>query len=50
MPSANVVKDSGVNQLAGTLTDTPIKAFVVANDVTTQQGLDRSIKTTASLG
>lgn len=50
MPSANVIKDNGVNQLAGTLTDAPpIRTFVVANDVTSQQGLDRAIKSTATL-
>jgi hypothetical protein len=51
MPSPTIVKDSGVNQLASTLKDQPpVKAFVVANDVTTRQSLDRNIVKTASLG
>jgi hypothetical protein len=51
MPSPNVVATSGVNQLASTLTtQPPIKAFVVAKDVSTQQSLDRNIVKTASLG
>jgi hypothetical protein len=50
MPSSNVVASSGVNQLASTMVDQPpVKAFVVANDVTTQQGLNRNIVSTASL-
>jgi hypothetical protein len=53
-PNFNVVGNSGVNQLAQTLggqsEQSPIQAFVVANDVTTAQGLNRNIVTNASLG
>lgn len=50
-PSFNVVGNSGVNQIAQTLgAQQPVQAFVVANQVTTQQALDRNIVTNASLG
>jgi hypothetical protein len=50
-PQFNVVGNSGVNQIAQTLgRQQPIQAYVVANDVTTQQGLDRNIVRNASLG
>ena len=50
-PSFNVVGNSGVNQIAQTLgSQQPVQAFVVANQVTTQQALDRNIVTNASLG
>ena len=52
-PSFNVVGASSTNQLAQTIGNKeaqPIKAYVVANDVTTQQGLDRNIVQSASLG
>lgn len=52
-PQFNVVGNSGVNQLASTLgqqTQQPVQAFVVANQVTTQQALDRNIIQNASLG
>jgi hypothetical protein len=53
-PSFNVVGNSGVNQLAETMAgkseQAPIKAYVVSNDVTSAQGLDRKIITNASLG
>ena len=51
-PSFNVVGTSGVNQLAQTLgaEQPPLKAYVVASDVTTQQALNRNIVTSASLG
>jgi len=53
-PQFNVVGNSGVNQLAETLggnsQQAPIQAYVVANDVTTAQGLNRNIVTNASLG
>jgi hypothetical protein len=53
-PNFNVVGNSGVNQLAQTLggqsEQAPIQAFVVAQDVTTAQGLNRNIVTNASLG
>ena len=52
-PSFNVVGASSTNQLAQTIGNQqqqPIKAFVVANDVTTQQSLDRNIVSSASIG
>ena len=53
-PQFNVVGNSGVNQLAETMSgksaQAPIQAYVVANDVTTAQGLNRNIVTNASLG
>lgn len=52
-PNFNVVGASSTNQIAETVATQnkqPIKAFVVANDVTTQQSLDRSIVQTAGLG
>jgi hypothetical protein len=50
-PQFNVVGNSGVNQLAQTLgSQQPVQAFVVANQVTSQQALDRSIVNNASLG
>jgi len=50
-PQFNVVGTSGVNQLASTLgSQQPVQAFVVANQVTTQQSLDRNIVKNASLG
>jgi hypothetical protein len=50
-PSANIVGDSGVNQIAQTLgSQQPIQAFVVANAVTTAQSLNRNIINSASLG
>ena len=50
-PQFNVVGTSGVNQLASTLgSQQPVQAFVVANQVTTQQSLDRNIVQNASLG
>lgn len=53
-PQFNVVGNSGVNQLAQTLggnsEQAPIQAYVVANDVTTAQGLNRNIINNASLG
>lgn len=45
-----VVGDSGVNQLAKSLSAVPLKTYVVAKDVTTQQSLDRNITDTATLG
>jgi hypothetical protein len=51
MPSFNVVGNSGVNQIAQTLgAQQPVKAYVVASNVTTQQSLDRNIVNNASLG
>jgi len=50
-PQFNVVGTSGVNQLASTLgSQQPVQAFVVANQVTSQQSLDRNIINNASLG
>lgn len=50
-PSFNVVGTSGQNQIAQSLgNQAPIKAYVVANDVSTQQGLDRNIVKTATIG
>lgn len=50
-PTFNVVGTSGQNQIAQTLgNQTPVKAYVVANDVSSQQSLDRNIVKTATLG
>lgn len=50
-PTFNVVGNSGINQIAQTLgSQQPVMAYVVANQVTTQQALDRSIVQNASLG
>jgi hypothetical protein len=50
-PSFNVVGNSGVNQIAETLgAQQPVQAYVVANNVTTQQALDRNIVRNASIG
>ena len=52
-PSINVVGASSTNAIADTIAkqgQQPIKAYVVANDVTTQQGLDRNIVSSASIG
>jgi hypothetical protein len=38
----NVVGNSGVNQLAQSLGDQPLKAYVVSGDVTTAQSLERN--------
>ena len=52
-PSFNVVGASDTNQLAtaiGGQTQKPIQAFVVSNDVTTAQEMDRNIIDGASIG
>lgn len=51
-PSFNVVGVGGMNQVAQTLggDKAPLKAYVVSQDVTTQQALDRNIIKTSSLG
>ena len=50
-PSVNIVGDSGVNQIAETLgSQQPVQAYVVANNVTTAQSLNRNIINSASLG
>jgi hypothetical protein len=52
-PSFNVVGSSGTNQLASAIggqTQQPLKTFVVSNDVTTSQELERNIISNASIG
>jgi len=52
-PSFNVVGNSGVNQIAEGMNrqaQSPIQAYVVAQNVTTAQGLNRAIVNNASLG
>jgi hypothetical protein len=52
-PSFNVVGTGGANQIAQTIGaqgQTPVRAYVVSSDVTTQQALDRNIVKSASLG
>ena len=52
-PAFNVVGASPVNQIAQTMAQQgqqPIKAYVVSNDVTTAQSLDRNIISSASIG
>jgi hypothetical protein len=52
-PSFNVVGQGGTNQLAqviGEQTQQPIQAYVVANDITNTQSLQRNIQTEAGLG
>jgi hypothetical protein len=52
-PQFNVVGSTGVNQLAGVMgaqQQTPVQAYVVANNVTTAQSLDRNIISSATLG
>jgi hypothetical protein len=50
-PQFNVVGNAGVNQIANTINgQQPIQAYVVANNVTTAQSLDRNIVNNASLG
>jgi hypothetical protein len=52
-PSINVVGASPTNAIAETIANQsqqPIKTFVVANDVTTQQALSRNIVESATLG
>ena len=52
-PAFNVVGASGTNQLAeaiGGQSQQPIQAFVVSNDVTTAQEMDRNIVKGASIG
>ena len=51
-PQFNVVGTSGTNQLAETIagkTNEPMKAYVVASDVTTAQSLERNIVSSASI-
>jgi len=52
-PAFNVVGASSTNQLAQTIGNQqqqPIKTYVLANDVTTAQGLERNIISSASIG
>ena len=52
-PEFNTVGASGTNQLAdaiGSQANQPVKAFVVASDVTTAQSLERNIITGATVG
>jgi hypothetical protein len=52
-PQFNVVGATGVNQLAGVMANrqqAPVQAYVVANNVTTAQSLDRNIIRSATLG
>ena len=52
VPSFNVVGTSGTNQLADTIagqSKQPLKAYVVSNDVSTAQSLDRNIVEGASI-
>ena len=49
-PEFNIVGTSGVNQIADVVSSQePVKAYVVANDVTTAQALDRNIVESATL-
>lgn len=48
-PSFNVVGGSGVNAIAESLANTPIKAYVVGSEVTSQQQLDRNRVKSATL-
>lgn len=52
-PQFNIIGAGGTNQLAGLLADQssqPIKAYVVSNEVSTAQSLDRNIVESATLG
>lgn len=50
-PQFNVVGNSGINQVAQTLgSQQPVQAYVVSNNVTTAQALDRNIIQNASIG
>jgi hypothetical protein len=52
-PSFNVVGQGGTNQLAqviGEQTQQPVQAYVVANDVTSAQSLQRNIQSEAGIG
>jgi hypothetical protein len=52
-PAFNIVGSSDTNQLAdaiGGQSQEPVQAYVVSNDVTTAQELDRNIINGASIG
>ena len=51
-PTFNLVEGSADNQIQQSIQnagDTPVKAYVVASDVTSQQGLDRQIENSATI-
>jgi chromosome segregation ATPase len=53
IPDINTVASSGINQLADAIGDQsqqPIQAYVVSNDVTTAQSLERNIVDGAAIG
>tara|TARA_R100000656_G_scaffold45135_1_gene36885 strand:- start:573 stop:2387 length:1815 start_codon:yes stop_codon:yes gene_type:complete len=53
IPDVNTVASSGMNQLAdaiGEQTQQPVQAYVVSNDVTTAQSMERNIVDGASIG
>ena len=51
VPQFNVVGNSGVNQIAATIgQQQPVQAYVVANNVTTAQAMNRNIIENASIG
>ena len=50
-PQFNVVGNSGINQIAATIgQQQPVQAYVVANNVTTAQAMNRNIIENASIG
>lgn len=49
-PTFNIVGNSGINQLSQAINTQPLRAYVVGNDVTTQQALDRNIVQNATIG
>ena len=51
MPNASSISGSNTNQLASVMgNQPPVKTYVVAGDVTSQQGMDRSIVKGATIG
>ena len=51
-PSFNVIGQAGTNQLANVIAEQkkePVKAYVVSNEVTSAQSLDRNIVSEATL-
>ena len=49
-PAFNIVGTSGIDQIADVVaSQAPVKAYVVANDVTTAQSLERNIVEGATL-
>jgi hypothetical protein len=52
IPETNLIGGSGTNQIAEALAqnqETPVQAYVVSNNVTTAQSLERNIVDTTSL-